>query len=320
MGEEVGSSAARPAEIPARGWKQIVLRVISEVGRDNIGVISGGVAFYAFLAIFPAIAAAAMIWGAVADPALVQEQLAALRGVVPAAAYRILSDQLTEVSRGANAALTFGALFSLLLAIWSSMKGMDALMTAMNVAYDEEETRGFIKRNLVVLAFTVGAILVGLVSVAAIALVPPLLEVLSLGGFAEVAVRVLRWVGLVVLLMAALAVLYRWAPARRNARLRWITPGAIAATVLWLIGSLGFSIYVANFGSYNETFGALGAVVILLMWLWISAYVVCLGAELNCELELQTRRDTTVGAERPMGEREAFAADHAADENLERPV
>lgn len=316
--EDNGREAQTPTAIPARGWKQTLLRVKDEVGRDNISVVAGGVAFYAFLAIFPAIGAAAMLWGVVADPAVVQQQLAAIRGVVPPAAFDILSGQLTEVSRGASSALTLGAAFSLLLAIWSSTKGVKALMTAMNIAYEETETRGLIKENLIALALTVGAIVMGLVAIAVIAVIPLLLQAVPLGEAAELAIRVLRWVGMLVLVMGALAVLYRWGPARRNARLRWITPGAVVATLLWLIGSLGFSFYVANFASYNETFGALGAVVILLMWFWLSAYVICLGAELNCELELQTRRDTTVGPERKMGERGAYAADNVADGSLRR--
>lgn len=315
---EAGREAGAPRRIPARGWKETLLRVKDEIGRDQIGVVAGGVAFYAFLAIFPAIGAAAMIWGAVADPTVVRQQLDNLQGVMPPAAYEILSQQLTEVSRGSGAALTFGAAFSLLLAIWSSTKGVKALMAAMNIAYEEVEDRGFIKQNLIALGLTVGAILLGLVAIAAIAVVPPLLQALPLGSGVELAIRVLRWVGLLVLVMVGLAVLYRWGPARRAARLQWISPGAVVATVLWLVASLAFSFYVSNFASYNETFGALGAVVILLMWFWLSGYVVCLGAELNCELELQTRRDTTVGRERPMGRRGAFAADHVADENLRR--
>lgn len=315
---ERGRDAGTPRRIPARGWKETLLRVKDEVGRDQIGVVAGGVAFYAFLAIFPAIGAAAMIWGAVADPAVVRAQLEAMRGLVPPAAYEILSAQLTEVSQGSGAVLSFGAAFSLLIAIWSSTKGVKALMAAMNIAYEQVEDRGFVRQNLIALALTLGAILLALVAIAAIAVVPPLLQALPLGGTAELAVRVLRWIGLLVLVMVGLAVLYRWGPARRGARLQWITPGAVVATLLWLVGSLAFSFYVANFASYNQTFGALGAVVILLMWFWLSGYVVCLGAELNCELELQTRRDTTVGRERPMGRRGAFAADHVADESLER--
>lgn len=315
---DLGSEAGTPRRIPLRGWKATLLRVKNEVGRDQIGVVAGGVAFYAFLAIFPAIGAAAMIWGAFADPAVVQQQLEAIRGVIPPAAHEILSQQLTEVSKGPGAALTFGALFSLLIAIWSSTKGVKALMAAMNIAYGQTEDRGFLKLNLIALALTVGAIVMALVAIAAIAVVPPLLEALDLGGVADLSIRVARWLGLLVLVMIGLAVLYRWGPARRKARLQWITPGALVATLLWLIASLGFSFYVSNFGSYNETFGALGAVVILLLWFWMSGYVVCLGAELNSELELQTRRDTTVGPDRAMGRRGAFAADHVVGDAADK--
>ncbi len=309
-----GREATRPTGVPLRGWKEILLRVKDEVGQDHISVVAGGVAFYAFLAIFPAIGAAAMIWGAVADPAVVQSQLEAWRGVVPPAVYEILSEQLTEVSAGAGSALTFGAAFSLLLAVWSSTKGVKALMAAMNIAYEEPEERGIVRQNLLALGLTLGAILLALVAIAAVAVLPPLLALVDLGLVTELAIGALRWLGLLVMMMVGLAVLYRYGPSRRGARLRWITPGAVLATLLWLAASYGFSLYVENFASYNETFGALGAVVILLMWFWLSGYVICLGAELNCELERQTRRDTTVGARRPLGERGARAADAVAGE------
>ncbi|MEX0760637.1 MAG: YihY/virulence factor BrkB family protein [Tistlia sp.] len=317
MTDRSGRSADQPGKIPPRGWLQSIWRVKDEIGRDNIGIVAGGVSFYAFLAIFPALAAAGMIWGAVADPAVVREQLAAWRGVIPPAAYEILDDQLTQVSSSPANALSLGAAFSLLLALWSSTKGVKSLMAAMNIAYGETERRGWFKLNLVALALTVGAILMGLTAIAAVAVAPALLAFLDLGFAATLALAALRWGGMLVLVMVGLAVLYRWGPSRRDARLCWVTPGAVVATLLWLIASAGFSIYVANFANYNETFGALGAVVILLMWFWLTGYAICLGAELNCQLELQTARDTTVGPERPMGERGAYAADHVAGERSE---
>jgi membrane protein len=197
----------------------------------------------------------------------------------------------------------------LLLALWSASAGIKNLIEAINVAYNENETRGFVKLRALSLAFTLGAIVFLVFAFAAIALLPSLIAGSDVGTPGRVVLSVLRFVVLFVGMLLGLAVLYRYAPDRERARWSWVTPGSLFAAVVWIIGSLLFSFYAANFGTYNETYGALGAIVVVILWLHLSALVVILGAELNCELERQTVRDTTKGPQRALGSRHAYAAD-----------
>jgi membrane protein len=306
-----GEEAARPWDIPKRGWKDVLLRVKDEINRDNLSIVAAGVAFYALFAIFPAISALVTVYGLLTDPAELEQQLAPIRDVVPEDAFAILQEQTRAVVSKAAGSLSLGLIFSLALAVWSATKGTKSIFTALNIAYGEREKRGFISSNTWSLAFTLGGILFVVLSLLIIAAVPAALAIFgSAGGTVEFVLLALRWVVMAVLMMVALALLYRYGPSRATARIEWVSPGAIAATALWLLGSAAFSLYVSNFGSYDKTFGSLGAVVILLMWFYISAYVVCLGAELNAELERQTRRDSTTGPEKPIGERGAYVADN----------
>jgi membrane protein len=253
------------------------------------------------------------LYGLITDPAEVEQQLATISGVVPEDALGIVQQQMHSVVSQAGTSLSLGLLLSLALAIWSSTKGTKAIFTAMNIAYGEHEERGFFSLNLWSLAFTVGGIVFFIVALFVIAAVPAALAIVgSPEGLVGFVLLALRWVVMAVLMILALALVYRYGPSRATARIRWVSPGAIAATVLWLVASVAFSLYVRHFGSYDKTFGSLGAVVILLMWFYISAYVVCLGAELNAELERQTRRDSTTGPEKPIGTRGAYAADNKA--------
>ncbi|MBK8909647.1 MAG: YihY/virulence factor BrkB family protein [Rhodospirillales bacterium] len=307
-----GGSAEKPSEIPARGWRDVLMRVKDEVGKDNIGLVAAGVAFYALLAIFPALAALVAIFGMVMDPAELQNQTQALAGIVPEAALSIIQGQLAAVASAGGGKLSLVAIGSILLALWSATKGTKAMMTALNIAYDEEEQRGFFKLNVVALLLTVGAILGVIVTLAAIVVAPALLGNLGLGDAVQSAISLLRWPLLLILAIIGMAFLYRYGPSRDAARWRWVSWGAAGSVVVWIVASGLFSWYVSNFDSYNKTYGSLGAVVILLMWFYISAYVFLLGAEINGEMEHQTARDTTAGPEKPMGERGAYAADHVA--------
>lgn len=305
-----GEYATSPAAVPWRGWKQVLWRVKDEMSDDNLSLISAGVAFYAFLAVFPAVGALVMIYGLAADPTTVVEQLGLFSGVIPASAYTLLLDQLKKLAAQEDATLSLGLLFSLALTLWSATKGFKALMIALNVVYEEREERGFIRLNALAISMTLGGILFVILALTAIGLIPMAVEFLGLGEPISTILLLARWPLLLAALMAALAVLYRYGPSRRSARLKWITPGAILAGILWLTASIGFSLYAANFGNYNETFGSMGAVVVLLFWFYISAYVVCIGGELNAELERQTFRDSTVGPSRPVGQRGAYVADN----------
>ena len=304
-----GRHADRPQQIPSRGWLDIAVRVKNELSRDNVSLIASGLALYALLAAFPALAAVLSLYGMFASPEQAASQVEALAGVLPQQAADIMREQLQNITRQQGSALGFGAIAALLLALWSARKGMVALMTATNIAYDEREERGFIKQLLVSLGFTVGAV-VGFVLVIALAIAAPIaFEALGLGGVLQTVLVVLRWVLLWLLVVFGLAALYRFAPDRNEPKWRWVTWGSAIAATLWVIGSLLFAVYVRNFGSYNETYGALGGVIILLMWFYLSGYIVILGAEINSEMEHQTAEDTTRGAPEEMGRRDAHVAD-----------
>ena len=304
-----GRAAETPREIPAPGWRDVLWRVKAEMSRDNLSLVAAGVAFYALLAIFPAIAAVVSIYGLVADPQTVEQQLAATSQVLPEQARSIIEEQLTRVTSGASTALGFGAIIGLLLAIWSANKGTQSLITALNIVYDEEEKRGFVRLTLISLGLTLGIFLFLIVCIAALAVMPALFGNLGLPEDIRRLASWLRWPILGLAFVIGLAAFYRFAPSRDEPRWRWVSWGAVLATVLWLIGSALFSWYVSNFGSYNETYGSIGAVVVLMMWLWLSALIVLLGAELNAEMEHQTERDTTRGRGQPLGERGAYVAD-----------
>jgi membrane protein len=304
-----GHEAERPSQIPARGWIQILKRAYSDAKDDRISLVAAGVAFYAFLSIFPAMLAALTVYGLLAEPAEVQRQLEGVSGALPEEARQVLENQLGGLAAGGQGALTLGLVLSLLAALWSASGGVAGLMQGINIAYHERETRGFARLRATALLLTLGSILFVLVSVALIAVLPAVLDRVGLGAAGRAGVQVVRWGLLLGFVLVALAVVYRFAPNRSAPRFRWVTLGAVAATALWIIGSVGFSIYVNNFGSYQKTYGAIAGVIVLLLWLYLSSYVVLLGAEVNAEMEHQTARDSTAGPEQPMGERGAVKAD-----------
>ncbi|MPY80039.1 MAG: YihY family inner membrane protein [Actinophytocola sp.] len=297
-----GSQAETPSDIPAKGWWQILRRGMKDAKADNVPLLAAGVAFYAFLAIFPGLVAALTLYGLVADPSQVTSQLSR---VLPNEAQPLIS----QVTATSGAALTVGLVVSVLVALWSASSGTTKLMAAVNVAYDEREGRGGVKLRAIGVALTVAAIVFLLLSVALVAVVPGILNALQLGVVVQVVAGVLRLALLAGLIMVALAALYRVAPDRDAPRFRWVTPGAAIAATLWILGSAAFSLYVNLFGSYSNTYGALAGVIVLMLWLLLTSYVVLLGAEINAESERQTVVDTTKGRPMPMGERGAFAAD-----------
>ena len=287
----------------------VLKRVKAEVKDDNVGLLAAGVAFYAMLAIFPAIIAVVTVYGMVADPAQVQSQVNELAKSLPAGADELLNEQLTNVVNAGRQSLSIGLALSLLALLWSVSSGVQGLVKSLNAIYDERETRGFVKLRGLSLLLTLGAIVVAVIALALIAVFPNFVESLGLGQAGELAASIGRWVFLAALMLVALAVLYRLAPDRASPRWRWVSWGAVVALALWLLGSVGFSWYVDNFGKYNQTYGALAAVIILLLWLFLSAFAILLGAEFDAETERQTARDTTTGPERPLGERDAEVAD-----------
>ena len=288
--------ASGPTKLPPREWPMVARRIKAEVKKDNVSIVAAGVAFYAFLAIFPALAALLALYGLVADPAQVSQQIDSLGGVLPPEVIGTLGAQAERLTTGSSDALSWGLALSVLLAVWSANKGTKALLQAITIAYDTPEERGFVKLNAVSLAFTIAGILTLVVALGAVVIVPAVSSLLGLGGWGEVLVRWLRWPALLVMLIVGLAFVYRYGPCRPKPAWRWITPGSVLATVLWLIGSAAFSLYVSSFGNYNETFGSLAAVVILLLWFFLSAMAVLLGAEANNVIESQAGPPAPGGA------------------------
>ncbi|CAN5276676.1 YihY/virulence factor BrkB family protein [soil metagenome] len=304
-----GEQADRPTEIPKAGWRQILRRAWAESKKDTVSMLAAGLAYFAFLALFPALIAAVLIYGLVADPAQVEQQVEDFSSALPADAQSLIAEQMRSIASTSEGALGIGLVIALLGALWSVSGGVTNLINATNICYDEEETRGFVKLRTLGLLLTVGAIVFMSVAVGLVAVAPAVLNALNLGVVGEVLFQIGRWIFLVVLVLAALAVVYRIAPNRDAPKLRWVSIGAVVATVIWVLASVGFSVYVDNFGSYAKTYGALAGVIVLLLWLFISAYIVLLGAEINAEAELQTAKDSTQGPERPMGQRDAVKAD-----------
>lgn len=307
-----GGEAETPTQIPAQGWKQILKRAWAEQKEDNIGLLAAGVAYYAFTALFPALIAAVTLYGLVADPMDVTEQVKNITDSLPADTASVITDQLTSIAGNSSGALGVGLVVSVLGALFSASGGVGNVIKAINIAYDEQETRGFVKLRGLALLLTLGAVLFVVVAIGLIAVLPALFDDIGLGSAGTLVANVLRWVGLVVFMLLALAVLYRYAPDRDNPKFRWVGLGAGIATLLWVVASAGLSVYVSNFGSYGKTYGALAGVIVLLLWLYITAFIVLLGAEINSESEQQTVKDSTEGPAQPMGERRAVKADSLA--------
>jgi membrane protein len=307
--QDRGREAEAPSEIPKAGWLDILLRLKDAIREDRITLIAAGVAFYAMLALFPAMIVVVSSYGLVMDPGEIAAQVRTL-GVLPDDVRSILIGQLDALARAPSGRLSLSLAFGVLAALWSASAGMRALVTGVNAAYSEAETRGFVRLRGLAIVLTVGGSLVTVLALAVIVALPVAARRLS--GPAGLLVSVLRWPLLAAVLIAGLGVLYRVAPSRKNARWQWLSWGSVTATGLLLVASMLCSLYASYAPAQNKTYGAFFGVIVLLFWLFLSAFAVLLGAELNAALELQTKRDTTVGPPRPLGERGAYVADHVA--------
>jgi membrane protein len=281
-----GHNADKPSDIPKPGWRSILRRVYTSTSDKNLSVLAAGVAFYGMLSMFPALAVLVAIYGLFADPATVQHEINTIGGLIPGEAQKLIAEYLKSLASSSSSRLGISLLISLLIALWSARAGTVTVIEALNITYEESEKRSTLKFEAVALAMTVADILFAIVALLLVAAIPAM--------------------------VFALAVTYRFAPSREAAKWRWVSWGSVFATVLWIAASIGFSFYVTSFGSYDKTFGSLGAVVVLLTWFYISAYVILLGACLDAEMERQTARDTTTGPEKPMGSRGAKMADTVA--------
>ena len=304
-----GALAHHPAGIPRAGWRQVAERSWREIQVDQVPLLAAGVAFWAFISLFPAMAAATAVYGLVADPATITQQAQAVTDALPASAAAPIVDQMETISARSSNSLSLSLVISVLLALWTSSAAISNVMVAVNAAYDEQETRSFLRRKAIALLLSVGAVTFIVTSVGLIAVAPTLLDTFVPEGATRALLQVARWVGLVLAAGSAVALLYKIAPDRAQPRLAWVSVGSVLATVVWLLASLGFSLYVENLGRYSHTYGALAGVAVLMLWLWITALIILVGAEVNAEAEQQTIRDTTVGEPRPMGQRNAVKAD-----------
>jgi membrane protein len=303
-----GRTAHGPHRIPAPGWKDIAWRTYQEIGRDRIPLVAAGVTFYTLLALFPAMGVFVSLYGIFADLGAVNRQLAEMSTVFPAEVISIMGDQMTRLASRPPASLSVAFVISLLLSVWSANAGMKALFNGLNIAYDEDEKRNFFKLTGLTYLFTFGALVFLVIMTAILVAAPLALEWMGLHALAAIWIP-LRWLALWLIATGAFAVIYRYAPCRARARWRWVSLGALIASLSWLVGSLGFSWYLNNVAQFDATYGSLGAVIAFMSWIWFSAMVVLVGAELNAEVEHQTALDSTTGPAMPMGERGAAMAD-----------
>jgi membrane protein len=309
-----GRAAATPSDIPAKGWWDIGWRVIGGIQEDRVMLVAAGVTFYALLALFPATAALVSLYGLFTDPASISQHLSLVSGFLPEGAIAVIGDQVKRISAQGAGTLSFTFVGTLLLSLWGANAATKAIFEALNIIYKERERRGFISLTLHSLAFTVAGLLMVLLAISGIVLVPVAFKLLGIAAStAPALLSLLRWPLLYVALLFALACLYRYGPSRARPQWRWVTWGSGIAGAIWLIGSLILSWYVANFGSYNATYGSLGAVIGFLIWMWLSTIIVLGGAEINAEMEHQTARDTTDDGEKPLGARGARMADEVGE-------
>ena len=266
-----GRHATAPWRIPWAGWKDIFWRTYQRINDNRLLAVAAGVVFYGLLALFPGITALVSLYGLFASPSTINDHLSSIGGMLPGDAFQILQDQVNRLAAKGGAKLGFGFIFGLGLAFWSANAGMKAIMDALNVVYDEKEKRGFIRLNLVSLAFTLAAIASVLVAIGAVVVLPLVLNYAGLGNVSETLLRIVRWPVLLVLIMIGLAVLYRFGPSRREQRWQWLSVGSVFAVVAWLASSALLSWYLANFANYDATYGSLGAAIGLMMWMWISS-------------------------------------------------
>ena len=306
--------------MPWSGWKDVLTRTWRESSDDNIGIVAAGVAFYGFLALVPLLGAIVLSYGLVAEPRTVVGHMQGLTSVMPADAAKLIGDMLLNVVQQSSGKKGLGILVALAIALFGARNAAGSIITALNIAYEEKEKRGFIKVNLLALAITLAAVVVAVLALGAIGALGFLQELVpGAPAFIVTIGKIVAYVLLVLAAAAGAATLYRYGPSRDEPKWTWITPGSLFTAIAWMLLTLAFGFYVTNFGSYDKTYGSMGAVVVLLTWMYLSSYVLLLGAELNSELEHQTAKDTTEGADKPLGQRSAWAADHVAGADQQDP-
>lgn len=306
-----GREAESPKQIPIKGWKDTLVRVKHGLKDDRISLVSAAMAYYALFSFIPALTSVVLIYAWVSDPAEISQHLSSVSQFMPAELLEILKSQLSTLASSASSSLGIGAIFSLLISLWAASKISKTVMEAMNIIYDEKDDRGFFKLNGMALALTLLGVLLSIVAIGVIVGIPAVTNLFNFPPLIETAATVGSWLILLFIFSLFLAVIYRFGPNRNQAKWRWVSWGAIIASVLWAITSLLFSWYAKEFGNFNKTYGSLAAVIVLMTWFYLSSFVILLGGEINAELEHQTKKDSTKGPAKPMGRRDAVMADTA---------
>lgn len=304
-----GREADAPQDIPAKGLRDVFWRVVKAIVADRVTLIAAGVTYFMLLSLFPALGALVALYGFVADPSAIMSHISFLAGVFPPGSFDLILDQLTSLTQQATSTRSLAFFGGLLVAIWSANSGMKALFDAMNVAYQEDEKRSLVRLNLLSLGFTFCALVVAIIMIAAIGVLPAVLKYLWLDDWQELLARLARWPFIILVFGCGISMIYRYGPSREEAKIKWLSWGVVFSTVLWLVASVLFSFYLENFANYNATYGTLGALIGLMVWVWISVVILIVGAEINAELEHQTLKDSTTGSPKAMGERGAYVAD-----------
>tara|TARA_R110002012_G_scaffold129310_1_gene281724 strand:+ start:1807 stop:2775 length:969 start_codon:yes stop_codon:yes gene_type:complete len=313
-----GEAATGPSQIPISGWWDILRRTVKKMLDDNLSLIAAGVGFYFLLAVFPLLVAFISIYGLLVSPDELQQHLNQLIGVVPDQGRQIISQQVERIMAKSNTALSTGVVFSTLFAVWSASKGAQAMVTACNITYGQHQNRSFIMMLVMRVLLTVSAVMLLVATLFTIAILPILFSYVGLDDYASVLVQWLTWPFLALVFNVALAAFYRYGPHRSTAKWRWVTPGSLIASTLWVAFSFAFSFYLGQFGQYDKMYGSLGSVVVLLMWFYLTAYIILLGAEFNAAMEHQTEKDSTHGHDKPPGSRGAHVADTRPDDLKEK--
>ncbi|MFP5384797.1 MAG: YihY/virulence factor BrkB family protein [Bacteriovoracia bacterium] len=307
--QDRGRNAESPRHIPYQGWKDVMKRVKSEVKSDRLSLVSAAMAYYALFAFVPSLTAIVLMYAWISDPSEIQQHMSAVSEFLPKEAQTIISDQLGQLSGQASGALRLGVIGALLIALWSASKGSKAIIEAMNIIYDEKEERGFFKLNFFALGMTLLAALLGILAIGVLVVVPAVMSFLDFVPFMGFIIQTVSWILLLAIFSFFLSFAYRFGPNRSNAKWKWVSSGAVISSVLWAIVSALFSWYAQEFGNFNKTYGSLGAIIVLMMWFYLSSFVILLGGEINAELEHQTKKDSTEEPDQPMGERNAYVAD-----------
>jgi membrane protein len=304
-----GRNASSPKDIPAKGWKDTLMRVKDQIEHDRISMVSAAMAYYALFAFVPALTSVVLIYAWVSDPNEIAGHIAKLKQFLPAELLSTINEQLQGLASNASSKLGFGAIFSLLLSGWAASKGTKSFIEAMNIIYEEEDQRGFIKLNAMAVGLALLGSVLAILAIGVVVGIPAITSFLNIPDNLQIIGTAASWVLLLGIFSFYLSIIYRYGPDRQRAKWKWVSAGAIIASVLFAIVSALFSWYAKEFGNFNKTYGSLGAIIVLMTWFYLSSFVILLGGEINAELEHQTKRDSTTGPERPLGNRGAKMAD-----------